>query len=89
MYHGIQKDLFDRILQVPLRNLKKEPKEGYTLKGLFLKEYFSQDPKGKDLTYDLQMALNAIKYRKTLFILNGLDEVSEGLNDNSKIFKLL
>ncbi|KAK3944508.1 hypothetical protein QBC46DRAFT_337545 [Diplogelasinospora grovesii] len=88
IHHDLWKGLFDRILWVPLRNLNTEPKEGYTPEGLFLQEYFSQNPKGKDLAHELWVALDATKYGRTLFVLDGLDEVSEGLDEDNKMFNL-
>ncbi|KAF7545220.1 hypothetical protein G7Z17_g9344 [Cylindrodendrum hubeiense] len=80
---------FDRVLWVPLRNLKNEPKEGYNLEGLLIQEYFSQKPNGRNLAHELWDTLNATKYCKTLFVLDGLDEVSGGLDKSSKMFDLL
>jgi hypothetical protein len=37
---GTWKDLFDRILWVPLRTLKRKPDKGYTLVALFLRDFF-------------------------------------------------
>ena len=87
--HRMWKDQFDRILWVPLRNLKTLPEGGYTLDGLFSREYFPPDPTGRDLAHQLSVALRAAKYKRTLFILDGLDEVSEGLDETNKMYKLL
>ncbi|GKZ98543.1 hypothetical protein AnigIFM59636_003533 [Aspergillus niger] len=89
IYHGTWRALFDRILWVPLRNLKMEPKQGYNLGDLLFHEYLSQTPKGKDLAHKLWVALDATQYRRTLFILDGLDEVSGELDESSKVFRLL
>ncbi|OGE47082.1 hypothetical protein PENARI_c067G09074 [Penicillium arizonense] len=89
IYRGMWKDLFDRILWVPLRNLKIEPKQGYNLGDLLFQEYLSQSPTGKDLAHELWAALEATKYRRTLFILDGLDEVSGELDESRKVFRLL
>ncbi|GKZ26826.1 hypothetical protein AbraIFM66951_005023 [Aspergillus brasiliensis] len=89
IYHGMWKELFDRILWVPLRNLKTESKEGYNLGDLFFREYLSQTPKGKDLAHELWVALEATNYRRTLFVLDGLDEVSGELDERSKAYPLL
>lgn len=75
--------------RVPLRKLKMEPKQGYNLGDLLFQEYLSQTPKGKDIAYELWDALEAAKYRRTLFILDGLDEVSGELDESSKVFRLL
>ena len=64
-------------------------KEGYNLEGLFLQEYFSQNPKGKDLAHELWVALDATEYNRTVLLLDGLDEVSNDLDEGSKMFNLL
>ncbi|GIC94571.1 uncharacterized protein Aud_001900 [Aspergillus udagawae] len=89
IHHDTWKDLFDRVLWVPLRNLKGKSKEGYNLADLFFQEYLSQTPKGKVLAHELWVALKASKYRRTLFVLDGLDEVSAELDESSKVFSLL
>jgi hypothetical protein len=89
IHHGMWKGLFDRILWIPLRNIKKVSKEGYNLEGLFLQEYFSQNPKGKDLAHELWVALDATEYNRTVLLLDGLDEVSNDLDEGSKMFNLL
>ncbi|OQE13653.1 hypothetical protein PENFLA_c045G03245 [Penicillium flavigenum] len=89
IYHGTWKDLFDRILWVPLRRLKKEPKRGYNFEDLFFQEYLSQNPKGRDLAHELWVALDATKYCRTLFVLDGLDEVSGELDESSEVFRFL
>ncbi|KAK7414261.1 hypothetical protein QQX98_006858 [Neonectria punicea] len=81
--------LFDRVLWVPLRNLKNEPKEGYNLEGLLVQEYLSQNPNGKKLAHRLWVALDATQYGKTLFVLDGLDEILGGLDETSNMSHLL
>ncbi|KAI0855015.1 ARM repeat-containing protein [Xylaria cubensis] len=85
----IWRDLFDRILWVPLRNLKQKPKEGFTLEGLFIRDFFYNTPKRQDLARELENALHNSKYARTLFVLDGLDEISEGLYQSSEVYLFL
>ncbi|KAK7428296.1 hypothetical protein QQZ08_005193 [Neonectria magnoliae] len=82
-------ELFDRLLWVPLRNLKNEPKQGYNLEGLLVQEFLSQNPNGKMLAHRLWVALDAAKYGRTLFVLDGLDEILGGLDESSSMSHLL
>ncbi|KAK0753569.1 hypothetical protein B0T18DRAFT_313554, partial [Schizothecium vesticola] len=82
-YCNLWQDLFNRVLWVPLRNLKREERRrfrGYNFGHLFHDEYFSQHPKGDDLAAALWHALGDTKSDRTLFILDGLDEVSQDLD---------
>ncbi|KAF5676980.1 NACHT LRR PYD domain-containing protein [Fusarium circinatum] len=65
---------FDRILWVRLRNLLSRD-GGNNLKELFCDEFFSQHPKCSDLAGALQDACTNPAGGKTLFLLDGLDEV--------------
>ncbi|RYP18646.1 hypothetical protein DL767_009791 [Monosporascus sp. MG133] len=84
--HGTMwRDLFDRVLWVPLRNLKREERRlmaGYNFGNLFRHEYFSQHPEQEKLAQALWHALKDAKSGRTLFILDGLDEVSQDLVDD-------
>lgn len=72
--------LFDRILWVPLRNLKLEERKrpGYNYECLFGDEYFSLPESRPKLAREMAKAL-ATGNSKTLFLLDGLDEVSQFL----------
>ncbi|KAL6874786.1 hypothetical protein J3F83DRAFT_728672 [Trichoderma novae-zelandiae] len=72
--------LFDRILWVPLRNLKLEERKrsGYNYECLFSDEFFSLPESKPELARELAKAL-ATENSKTLFLLDGLDEVSKFL----------
>ncbi|KAK3953985.1 peptidase C14, partial [Pseudoneurospora amorphoporcata] len=79
-------ELFDRVLWVPLRNLKLEERRrqpGYNLRHLFSHEYFSRPESRKDLAKALSDTLLGIpeKRSRTLFLLDGLDEVSQDLSE--------
>ncbi|CCF35584.1 peptidase C14 [Colletotrichum higginsianum] len=80
--HGtLWHDKFDRLLWIPLRNLKREARTnvpGYSMGHLFLHEYFSS-PGATDLINALWIETHS---EKTLFILDGLDEISSDLRDD-------
>ncbi|KAL6231121.1 hypothetical protein BDW75DRAFT_233868 [Aspergillus navahoensis] len=78
-YGEMWQGLFDRVLWVPLRNLKRRRSSEYNLRSLFHDEYFSQHRKGKNLAEALWCTLEDSKSERTLFILDGLDEVSQDL----------
>ncbi|KAK3345108.1 nacht nucleoside triphosphatase [Neurospora tetraspora] len=79
-------ELFDRVLWVPLRNLKLEERRrqaGYNFLHLFSHEYFSRPKSRKDLAEVLSDTLFGVpgKRSRTLFLLDGLDEVSQDLSE--------
>jgi hemerythrin len=67
--------LFDRVLWLPLRRLKEWPEPPDNLEKLFLKIYFNQktEKKGAGLA---KVLCDVIERGRTLFILDGLDEVA-------------
>ena len=71
-------ELFDRVLWVPLRRLKAWQTSQYDLGGLFSREYFIREkPK---IRKDLAEALwDDVGKKRTLFILDGLDEIAQEL----------
>ncbi|KAJ2972067.1 hypothetical protein NQ176_g7367 [Zarea fungicola] len=87
---GRWNELFDRVLWVPLRNLKlparlNMPK--YTFKDLFSHEFLLPE-KEPDLAGALHRALEAASSR-TIFLLDGLDEVSQDLAGEGSIPRFL
>ncbi|KID93860.1 nacht nucleoside triphosphatase, partial [Metarhizium majus ARSEF 297] len=82
------RNLFQRVLWVPLRNLKgRHDTDEYSMKALLNREFFSSDS-------DLDSAgtlLNAVAAEsdKTLFLLDGLDEVSNFLAGDDELGKAL
>ncbi|KAK3946775.1 armadillo-type fold domain-containing protein [Pseudoneurospora amorphoporcata] len=78
-------ELFDRVLWVPLRNLKLEDRRraDYRFTDLFIHEYFSMSNCREDLAQALNNTLLDApeKRSRTLFLLDGLDEVSQGLSE--------
>ncbi|KAK4061218.1 uncharacterized protein Triagg1_10390 [Trichoderma aggressivum f. europaeum] len=82
-------NLFDRVLWVPLRNLKlKERREiaGYNFEQLFAHEYFSLSSEKAEFARELFLAYELeleTKSSRTLFLLDGLDEVSQDIGEGS------
>ncbi|QYS95437.1 NACHT domain-containing protein [Trichoderma simmonsii] len=81
---------FNRILWVPLRNLKLQERmrPGYNYECLFSDEYFSLPENRPDLAKNLSKAV-AAKNNTTLFLLDGLDEVSEYLDGEDIMSRFL
>ncbi|KAL6406461.1 peptidase C14 [Ilyonectria robusta] len=83
--------LFDRVLWVPLRNLKLEERRresGYDFARFFRDEYFTLPNNRPDLAGELSRALET-KSSKTLFLLDGLDEVSQDLTGDGSMSRFL
>ena len=71
--------LFDRVLWVPLRHLKRKERlqhAGYNFFHLFCHEYFSTNG-GEGLAQALSDTLDTTKSSRTLFLLDGLDEAQD------------
>ncbi|CAP85799.1 Pc20g04700 [Penicillium rubens Wisconsin 54-1255] len=88
MWHS----LFEHVLWVPLRKLKlKERKKiaGYNFGHMFCHEFFSQIPSTaemEELSNALWRTLGDGDNTKTLFLLDGLDEVSQDVNGDMRDF---
>ena len=82
-------ELFDRVLWVPLRNLKllERRKPRYNFKKLFQHEYFTGDDEAH-LASELSREVERNASR-TLFLLDGLDEVSKDLVGDSSMASFL
>ncbi|KAI9037202.1 uncharacterized protein KD926_000776 [Aspergillus affinis] len=76
---GVWRDKFDRVLWVRLRRLKGQQDVPYNLGNLLYDEYFSQHPQGVSLASSLWRTL-VVNSDRTLFILDGLDEVIQNLS---------
>jgi hypothetical protein len=86
-HHKMWRQLFDWLLWVPLRRLKlKSSETRYDLGNLLFDEYFSSYPEGHNLA---QAMWKAIDKTRTLFILDGLDEVSGEWDSGTPMHKLL
>ncbi|RYC53885.1 hypothetical protein CHU98_g12324 [Xylaria longipes] len=88
IYEKTWGDLFARVLWVPLRALKAEL-PGYNLGEMFHRIYFNDQVDGKTSAETLWDAVKKTDYRYSLFILDGLDEISELLNSDHPAFSLL
>jgi GTPase SAR1 family protein/RNA-binding protein YhbY len=66
--------LFDRVLWLPLRRLKEWPEPPDNLEKLFAKIYFNQTSEKKG-TCLAEALCDAVQRGRTLFILDGLDEI--------------
>jgi NACHT, LRR and PYD domains-containing protein 3 len=77
------KALFDRILWLPLRKLKGRQVAGYNLESLIFDEYLSQVEKGKLLAHEVFSEIERTSGKRTLFILDGLDEVYQDFDSRA------
>ncbi|KAH7324513.1 hypothetical protein B0I35DRAFT_424355 [Stachybotrys elegans] len=85
-------ELFDRLLWVPLRNLKLNERRnvsGYNLSDLLRHELFSLPWERSDLATVLLDTIDKTEGSRTLFLLDGLDEVSQGLSSDGDMFRFL
>ncbi|KAH6971507.1 hypothetical protein BKA56DRAFT_677610 [Ilyonectria sp. MPI-CAGE-AT-0026] len=83
LYDGTWADSFSRLLWVPLRTLKGKSSLEYNLKDWLRAEYFRAGD-GDILAEAVRQAVDyPDKYGKTLFILDGLDEVSHELDSET------
>ena len=83
--------IFDRILWVPLRNLKLEERRlvaGYSFEHLLEHEFFAIPNRRLDLVKELSDIL-ARESSKTLFLLDGLDEISGDLGGSDDMSRFL
>ncbi|KAL6904384.1 armadillo-type protein [Trichoderma evansii] len=84
-------NLFDRVLWVPLRNLKLEERRqqpAYDFEALLTHEFFSLPNNKPDFAKHLALSLET-NSSKTLFLLDGLDEISQDLAGNNSMSRFL
>ncbi|KAK6957350.1 hypothetical protein Daesc_000134 [Daldinia eschscholtzii] len=86
--HGMWNNIFDRVLWIPLRRLKCREPSSCDFEELFYREYFSGSPDGRFYARTLWHALRPSP-GKTLFILDGFDEVSREWNRDESKYELL
>ena len=79
IHHKMWIDLFDRLIWIPLRKLRNQLKPGYSLKDLLYNEYFFDRMDGR-LFADALWRVILESSARTLFILDGLDEVAQGFD---------
>lgn len=80
---GTWKGLFDRVLWVPLRRLKGWSAALYNLEELFSYEYFAQHRNRIAIIKELLRIVES-NNKRTLFILDGLDEISQHLDGSNQ-----
>ncbi|GKT67269.1 LOW QUALITY PROTEIN: hypothetical protein ColTof3_14608 [Colletotrichum tofieldiae] len=85
---GTWRGLFDRVLWIPLRNLKSQTGR-YSLHDLFCDEFFSQQSKRDDLAAALRTVCDKVDGGRTLFIVDGLDEIWHDLSRTSALFRFM
>ena len=86
--HRTWNDLFNLIIWVPLRRLKGRQVAGYNMEDLFRDDFVAHHLDHDLLANALWRTVNT-NSRKTLFVLDGLDEVSDGLGQDHKMFSFL
>ncbi|RYP13423.1 hypothetical protein DL767_010781 [Monosporascus sp. MG133] len=91
IYASMWNTLFDRVLWVPLRELRKLSDREYNPQDLFHHIYFEGLPKYHCLAEGLSYASDSetSNNRGTLFLLDGLDEVSELLDSDHRASSFL
>ncbi|KAH2345388.1 hypothetical protein KXW91_006727, partial [Aspergillus fumigatus] len=87
LHHQLWTDEFDRLLWVPLRRLKG--KREYKIEKLLSDIFFSQNGEDSRLVQVLSKTIWDPDHRRTLFILDGLDEVSRDWNSGSDMTDFL
>ncbi|KAL4946972.1 hypothetical protein BDW69DRAFT_190653 [Aspergillus filifer] len=73
--------LFDRVLWIPLRKLKGLP----SLDEFFRRNYFSSQAESDSLVSKLRKTIFDSSYKRTLWLLDGLDEISGDLNPGTDL----
>jgi HEAT repeat protein len=91
VYAGMWNTLFDRVLWVPLRKLKELSHQELDYGKLFEYIYFegSEDKEAFAKAFRTAIHSKTTAHRGTLFLLDGLDEVSELLDPDSRSSKFL
>ncbi len=84
---GQWRDRFDYVLWIPLRTLKG--KSHCDLATLFHETYFSSHPKGQSLAKTLAAQINGVAKEKTLFVLDGWDEVAQEWDEHEPMYGFL
>ncbi|KAK9434688.1 nacht nucleoside triphosphatase [Metarhizium brunneum] len=80
--------LFDRLLWIPLRNLKlgnTRDTPGYNLEKLLLHEFFSRPTSEPEFARELSESMTAVANR-TLFLLDGVDEILHDLSSSGDMY---
>ncbi|PYI28823.1 hypothetical protein BP00DRAFT_251259 [Aspergillus indologenus CBS 114.80] len=88
LYRNLWSDCFDWILWLPLRHLKGKHADSYSLRDLFHHEYFSQH-QDSALLADTLDSIVAWNSARVLWLLDGLDEVSQDWDAGSPMGRFL
>lgn len=87
---GLWGTLFDRVLWIPLRNLRaRENRDRYDLTELFRDEFFSQHSKRDALAEALRNTCDKAGGGNSLFVLDGLDEIWQDLAPDSDLSRFV
>ncbi len=84
---GQWRDRFDYLLWIPLRTLKG--KSNCDLVTLFHETYFQHHPKGRALAKTLAAQINGRAKERTLFVLDGWDEVAQEWGEHEPMSEFL
>ncbi len=87
MQKGQWRNYFDYLLWIPLRRLKG--KQNCDLATLFYEIYFYHHPKGQALAKTLEAQINGVAKKKTLFVLDGWDEVAQEWGEHEPMFEFM
>ncbi|KAL1845426.1 hypothetical protein Plec18170_009782 [Paecilomyces lecythidis] len=88
--HELWEQLFDLLLWIPLRRLKGKAHAEYTLVDVFHHIYFPELEDGRDLARDLwETVQDPIQKTRTLFVLDGLDEISQEWDSETPMRNIL
>ncbi len=84
---GQWRNRFDYVLWIPLRMLKG--KANCDLATLFHETYFPSHPQGQSLAKTLAAQINGVAKDKTLFVLDGWDEIAQEWGEHEPMFGFL
>ncbi|MCJ1311408.1 hypothetical protein MMC25_005079 [Agyrium rufum] len=89
VHHGMWANSFDRLLWIPLRRLKG--KSGtYNLATFLHGEYFAHEAQDKGFSEAMWERLSDQSFeQRTLFLLDGLDEVSQDWSPETPVYRFL
>jgi HEAT repeat protein len=86
---GTWNNLFSRILWLPLRELKTWNSKKYNFKKLFHHVFFAEFENSHSLAKKMDLALGDPDSGRTLFVLDGLDEVSREWKSTDRRYRFL
>ncbi|SPJ91007.1 uncharacterized protein FTOL_13409 [Fusarium torulosum] len=81
-------NIFDRVLWIPLRRMQASSNNP-VLREMLKQEFFSHRTDSDSLATDLLNGLDGDSFGRTLFLLDGLDEVHQSLNRDNTLHTLL